>query len=121
MIAWHPANFAHLIDLAQVCWNWLGFDTPVHPVLTFLAALLVSAVTVATVVYVRRPLAIAMVLYIACTLLDAGFKLDRPPETGPDIATWVDGRRLWIEAVAPGAGPGVAPGAGAALLRASGV
>lgn len=45
-------------------------------------------------------------MYIACTLLDAGFKLDRPPETGPDIATWVDGRRLWIEAVAPASGAG---------------
>lgn len=51
-------------------------------------------------------------MYIACTLLDAGFKLDRAPASGPDIATWVNGRRLWIEAVAPdsGAGADAVPG-----------
>lgn len=45
-------------------------------------------------------------LYIGCTLLEAGFKLERPPAKGPDIATWVNGTRLWIEAVAPDSGSG---------------
>lgn len=45
-------------------------------------------------------------MYVACTLLDAGFKLERPPPKGPDILTRVNGTRLWIEAVAPGAGKG---------------
>ena len=44
VIAFHPVTFGHLIDLAQVCWNWLGWDRPVNVVLTILAALLALVV-----------------------------------------------------------------------------
>lgn len=45
-------------------------------------------------------------MYVACTLLNAGFSLDRPPAKGPDIKTSANGTRLWIEAVAPDSGSG---------------
>lgn len=45
-------------------------------------------------------------MYVACTLLNAGFSLSRPPAKGPDIMTSANGTRLWIEAVAPDSGSG---------------
>ena len=71
VIAWHPVTFAHLVDLAHVCWKWVGSDEPIRPVLTFAAALLTLAVLIAAFRAARKSIdksanvAAAMLLYIA--------------------------------------------------------
>jgi len=70
VLAFHPVTVSHLIDLAQVCWMWLGADEPRHMVLTFLAALIAFGVLIAALVvaWKRRggtaDLAGAMLIYI---------------------------------------------------------
>lgn len=46
-------------------------------------------------------------LRLACTLLDKGFQLRRPPENGPDLCVLMDGTPVWVEATAPTSGTGV--------------
>src|SRR5689334_10605510 len=50
-------------------------------------------------------------LRLACTMLDKGFELRKPPKDGPDICAIADGKPLWIEATAPrpGTGPDAPP------------
>ncbi|MBS2031367.1 MAG: hypothetical protein JST54_25935 [Deltaproteobacteria bacterium] len=46
-------------------------------------------------------------MYLACVLMDHGLQLTKPPSNGPDVlADTAGGRRLWVEAVAPGTGKG---------------
>ncbi len=71
VLAFHPVTVSHLIDVAKVCWMWLGADEPRHVVLTFLAALIVLVVLIAALrlAWKRRDgagdLAGAMLIYIA--------------------------------------------------------
>lgn len=46
-------------------------------------------------------------MYLACALIDLGFSLmPRSTLAGPDLGVHLSGRRLWIEAAAPGHGEG---------------
>lgn len=45
-------------------------------------------------------------MYVACTLLHRGFKLERFGNEGPDFYFLLEGRRIWVEAIAPGSGNG---------------
>jgi hypothetical protein len=81
VIAFHPIGVEHLIDLAQVCWHWLGADAPLHPALTFLAALIAASVFIrgAIVVWKRpaneRNLLAAMLISIATFALMLTFSI----------------------------------------------
>ena len=44
-------------------------------------------------------------MYLACTLLDAGFSL-HSRDAGPDIRVNTKGAPIWVEAIAPTAGSG---------------
>lgn len=48
---------------------------------------------------------------LACTLMDRGFVLKRPPRSGPDILVELGSKRLWVEATTTesGAGPDAVP------------
>jgi hypothetical protein len=45
-------------------------------------------------------------MYLACTLLDRGFKLERVGHEGPEFYFVCEGRRIWVEAIAPCPGNG---------------
>jgi hypothetical protein len=45
-------------------------------------------------------------MYLAVTLLERGLRVERYGDEGPEFFVLVGGRRLWIEAVAPGSGEG---------------
>ena len=45
-------------------------------------------------------------MYLAVTLLERGLRVERCGDEGPEFFVLVGGRRLWIEAVAPGPGEG---------------
>lgn len=45
-------------------------------------------------------------MYLAVTLMEHGFKLQRHGDTGPEFYAVVGTRRIWFEAVAPGPGDG---------------
>jgi hypothetical protein len=70
VIAFHPVGLDHLIDLAQVCWSWLGADQPIHPALTFASAAIALAVLIAGCYFAihrvgnKRNLPTAVLIYI---------------------------------------------------------
>ena len=43
---------------------------------------------------------------LACNLTDLGFQIEERRAHGPDVCAVVDGRRVWIEAIAPTSGDG---------------
>lgn len=45
-------------------------------------------------------------MYLACTLLVRGFKLERVGNEGPEFYFLSEGHRVWVEAIAPGPGDG---------------
>lgn len=45
-------------------------------------------------------------MYLACALLERGFNLERVGHEGPEFFFLCEGRRVWVEAVAPGPGDG---------------
>ena len=45
-------------------------------------------------------------MYLACTLLERGMELHRVGNEGPEFFFLCGGRRIWIEAIAPGPGTG---------------
>ena len=45
-------------------------------------------------------------MYLACTLIVRGFELHRLGSEGPEFYFIFGGRRVWVEAVAPGPGTG---------------
>jgi hypothetical protein len=45
-------------------------------------------------------------MYLAVTLLEHGFSLQRYGDEGPEFYASLDGRRIWFEAITPGAGTG---------------
>ncbi len=46
-------------------------------------------------------------MYICVSLINLGFKIESNHGVGPDICTFINGKRVWIEAVAPSAGDGI--------------
>src|SRR5579875_2582789 len=59
-------------------------------------------------------------MYLAVTLLEKGFKLEKPAGGGPEFCALIDGRQTWFEAIAPtgGAGADRVPELGSDELRA---
>ena len=45
-------------------------------------------------------------MYLAVTLLDKGFELDKHGDDGPEFSAQIDGMRVWFEAIAPTPGTG---------------
>jgi type I restriction enzyme S subunit len=45
-------------------------------------------------------------MYLGCTLLDRGFKIERVGNEGPEFYFLCGERRIWVEAIAPGPGDG---------------
>lgn len=45
-------------------------------------------------------------MYLACALLERGVQLMRVGSEGPEFYFMCDGRRIWVEAIAPGPGDG---------------
>ena len=45
-------------------------------------------------------------MYLGCTLIDKGFDVRRVGNVGPEFYVNLEGRRVWVEAVAPGPGTG---------------
>jgi hypothetical protein len=45
-------------------------------------------------------------MYLACTLLDRGFKIERVGSEGPEFYFSCEGCRIWVEAITPGPGKG---------------
>ena len=45
-------------------------------------------------------------MYLTCTLLERGFKIQRVGHEGPEYFFMVENRRIWVEAIAPTAGVG---------------
>lgn len=45
-------------------------------------------------------------MYVACALIDRGFKLERVGNEGPEFYFLCEGRRIWVEAIAPNPGDG---------------
>lgn len=45
-------------------------------------------------------------MYLACTLLDRNFTLERVGHEGPEFFFLCEGHRIWVEAIAPGPGIG---------------
>jgi len=45
-------------------------------------------------------------MYLTCTLLERGFKIQRFDHEGPEYFFMVENRRIWVEAIAPIAGVG---------------
>jgi hypothetical protein len=45
-------------------------------------------------------------MYLAVALMDAGFSPVKPANEGPEFFIEIDGRRVWVEAIAPGGGQG---------------
>lgn len=45
-------------------------------------------------------------MYVACTLLKQGFKIERVGKEGPEFYFIYEGQRIWVEAIAPGPGNG---------------
>ncbi|MFA5111444.1 MAG: hypothetical protein WC443_08575, partial [Desulfobaccales bacterium] len=58
-------------------------------------------------------------MYLAVTLHDHGFKLERYGNKGPEFYFWHNNRKVWVEAVAPG--PGInenrVPGCSNSILK----
>lgn len=45
-------------------------------------------------------------MYLAVTLIEHGFNINRVGEEGPEFYIEQDGKRIWVEAIAPGPGEG---------------
>lgn len=45
-------------------------------------------------------------MYLTCTLLERGFKIQRFGHEGPEYFFMIENRRIWVEAIAPEAGNG---------------
>ncbi|HEY3489830.1 MAG TPA: hypothetical protein VGK27_06890 [Candidatus Deferrimicrobiaceae bacterium] len=45
-------------------------------------------------------------MYLAVALIDSGFTLFKPSDEGPEFFIEIDGRRVWVEAIAPEGGEG---------------
>jgi hypothetical protein len=43
-------------------------------------------------------------MYLAVTLMDAGFSLIKQADEGPEFSIEIEGRRVWVEAIAPDGG-----------------
>jgi hypothetical protein len=65
VVAFHPISPGQVIDLAQVCWQWIGWREPVRLYLT-IAAAAIALIVLLSALWSRNKLAPAMLINIVC-------------------------------------------------------